>query len=462
MRASMPVPPMTPDFNLDPPRDKKLLRRQLQAERMALPDRLERAVQLQEVLRVWLVGRARPRSAPTGRSRASSTRCRRCIAGPKARSRASSAASACRWPTATTKRLRFHVWYPGCPMEHDAYDIPKPKDTDPFEPAAAGGALPRLRPGRRAPGLWRRLLRPHAGDACSRGRSRSAWATRTASCRCCAPSRDDVPLDAMLTEDGVMWGSERRARLSLEACSARPQALGSSLDASSADLVHRVEVQARRAAGDAAARTARVTTSSPKARIEALSSPKPSSFSAHPARDVDAVARRRTAAICAKLLIGMMPGTTGTSAPSLRVVVDEAEVGVGVEEELRDRRVGAGLHLVDVGLQVALRRARLRVHLGIGRDLDVAVARPRLADEARPGRSRSGTRRQPPCRSAGRRAARRCGGCLRRGRWPSMLAQRRRAWRRCTTGAARPRSLRRGSPARCRSVFSASSRRRRR
>ncbi len=30
--------------------------------------------------------------------------------------------------------LRFHVWYPGCPTELDAYDIPKPKGTEVFEP----------------------------------------------------------------------------------------------------------------------------------------------------------------------------------------------------------------------------------------------------------------------------------------------------------------------------------------
>ena len=40
MRASTPVLPMTPDFNLQPTRDKRLLRRQLQAERMALHDAL--------------------------------------------------------------------------------------------------------------------------------------------------------------------------------------------------------------------------------------------------------------------------------------------------------------------------------------------------------------------------------------------------------------------------------------
>ena len=28
------------------------------------------------------------------------------------------------------KTLTFYAWYPGCPMEEDAYDIPKPKDTE--------------------------------------------------------------------------------------------------------------------------------------------------------------------------------------------------------------------------------------------------------------------------------------------------------------------------------------------
>ena len=46
---------MTSTFSLsfEPSRDKVLLRRQLQAERQALIDRHQRAVHLQEVLRVW-------------------------------------------------------------------------------------------------------------------------------------------------------------------------------------------------------------------------------------------------------------------------------------------------------------------------------------------------------------------------------------------------------------------------
>ena len=44
-------------LNLEPSRDKAVLRKQLQAERMALLDRHTRAAQLQEVLQVWLISR---------------------------------------------------------------------------------------------------------------------------------------------------------------------------------------------------------------------------------------------------------------------------------------------------------------------------------------------------------------------------------------------------------------------
>ena len=32
------------------------------------------------------------------------------------------------------RTLTFHAWYPGCPMEEDAYGIPKPKDTEVIVP----------------------------------------------------------------------------------------------------------------------------------------------------------------------------------------------------------------------------------------------------------------------------------------------------------------------------------------
>jgi 5-formyltetrahydrofolate cyclo-ligase len=47
--------------SFEPSRDKKSLRRQLQAERQTLIDRHQRAMQLQEVLRAWLIERPRSR-----------------------------------------------------------------------------------------------------------------------------------------------------------------------------------------------------------------------------------------------------------------------------------------------------------------------------------------------------------------------------------------------------------------
>src|SRR5688572_20762467 len=57
MRGSVGTMPRM-SWPTDPPRDKKLLRRQLQQERQTMSDREQRAEHLQRVLRVWLVSRA--------------------------------------------------------------------------------------------------------------------------------------------------------------------------------------------------------------------------------------------------------------------------------------------------------------------------------------------------------------------------------------------------------------------
>jgi 5,10-methenyltetrahydrofolate synthetase len=117
----------------DPTRE--ALRTKLVAARLALSDRLERALQLQSVLRAWLAGQ-----------RANSIGAYWPIKGEF-----DPLPALYRWSEGgvdgsprriglpvvdrATGSLRFHVWFPGCPMEQDAYDIPKPKDTDPFMPA---------------------------------------------------------------------------------------------------------------------------------------------------------------------------------------------------------------------------------------------------------------------------------------------------------------------------------------
>ena len=186
---------------LEPTRDKLTLRRQLQAERLAMADRHQRSVHLQEVLRVWLVGRSE----------------RSIGAYWPIKGEFDALPALYRWSEADAKRriglpvidrdskqLRFHVWYPGCPMEEDAYGIPKPKDTEAFEPqmllVPCVGFGPRgLRLGygggfydRTLAGLQPRPATVGVGFA----HGFVPWLQA---------EPHDVPLDAMLVEDGVAW-----------------------------------------------------------------------------------------------------------------------------------------------------------------------------------------------------------------------------------------------------------------
>ena len=132
-----PRTPMTPNSlpgfepGFEPSRDKQKLRRQLQAERQTLIDRHQRAMHLQEVLRVWLMGRAE------------------CLIGAywPIKGEFDTLPALFRWTEAdsrrqiglpvidkATKQLRFQLWYPGCEMEEDAYGIPKPKHTPLLQP----------------------------------------------------------------------------------------------------------------------------------------------------------------------------------------------------------------------------------------------------------------------------------------------------------------------------------------
>jgi 5,10-methenyltetrahydrofolate synthetase len=197
----------TPDWlaALMPPRDKKAIRRQLQAERQSLIDRHARAVQLQEVLRVWLVGRSESTIGAywpiKGEFDALPALFRWTEGGEGRRIGLPVIDRA-------TKQLRFHIWYPGCPMEEDAYGIPKPKDTPEFDPQlllvpCVGFGPEGLRLGYGG-GFYDRTLaqlepRPFTlGLAYSHGYI--PWLEAEA---------HDVPLDAILHEDGVAWDRSR-------------------------------------------------------------------------------------------------------------------------------------------------------------------------------------------------------------------------------------------------------------
>jgi 5-formyltetrahydrofolate cyclo-ligase len=186
---------------------KKALRNQLLEERMRLPDRLERAEQLQRVMRIWLLGRdeavigaywpikgefdplpALHRWKEDGELLDQPLRRR--IGLPVV--------------DPETKTLSFHVWYPGCPMQEDAYNIPKPKDTEMIVPTllfvpcvgyAAGGY--RLGYGG---GFYDRTLaslepRPFTvGVGFAQGFIEDF-----------EPEEHDMALDALLNENGVVW-----------------------------------------------------------------------------------------------------------------------------------------------------------------------------------------------------------------------------------------------------------------
>ena len=117
-----------------PASDRAALRSKLIAARLALTDRLERAVQLQHALRVWLVGRRENTIGAywpiKGEFDPLPALYRWTEGAPEEATRRIGLPVADR----ETSQLRFHVWYPGCAMEHDAYDIPKPKDTEEFAP----------------------------------------------------------------------------------------------------------------------------------------------------------------------------------------------------------------------------------------------------------------------------------------------------------------------------------------
>jgi 5-formyltetrahydrofolate cyclo-ligase len=188
---------------LEPSRDKKTLRRQLQAERQSLIDRHQRAMHLQEVLRVWLLSRDDH------------------LIGAywPIKGEFDALPALYRWTEAhdnrriglpvidkTTKQLAFHTWYPGCEMEEDAYGIPKPKDTERFHPTLLVVPCVGYGPGGvrlgYGGGFYDRTLatlapRPYTvGLAYSHGFV--PWLDA---------EPHDVPLDAVLNEEGVAWSA---------------------------------------------------------------------------------------------------------------------------------------------------------------------------------------------------------------------------------------------------------------
>jgi 5-formyltetrahydrofolate cyclo-ligase len=194
--------------------DKLSTRKALVEARLNMPDRLVRADLLQRVMRIWLVGSTHevigaywpikgefdplpalyrwqedailgqaPGASPVAQGQAESTQL-------ATESIASRSPRKIGLPVVNKlhKTLTFHAWYPGCPMEEDAYGIPKPKDTEViiptllfvpcvgYGPGATGWAMAAVFTTARSP-------------ACSRGLSPWGWDIRRAGCRTWSPSR---------------------------------------------------------------------------------------------------------------------------------------------------------------------------------------------------------------------------------------------------------------------------------
>ncbi len=107
------------------------------------------------------------------------------------------------------KTLVFHAWYPGCPMEKDAYGIPKPKGTEVVVPTllfvpCVGFGPHGYRLGYGG-GFYDRTLatlqpQPHTvGLGYSNG-----WLPDF------KPEPHDIPLHAILSDTGVAWQDNKK------------------------------------------------------------------------------------------------------------------------------------------------------------------------------------------------------------------------------------------------------------
>jgi 5,10-methenyltetrahydrofolate synthetase len=187
--------------------EKSALRKQLLAERMALPDRLQRADALQQVMRIWLVGRPET------------------VIGAywPIKGEFDPLPALHRWkedgelldqpqprrigiPVVDKEHMTmtFHAWYPGCPMEEDAYGIPKPKDTEVITPTLLFAPCVGYGPGGYrlgyGGGFYDRMLASLSPRPYTVGLGFGVGFLPDFEAQ-----PHDVPLDAILNDYGVVW-----------------------------------------------------------------------------------------------------------------------------------------------------------------------------------------------------------------------------------------------------------------
>lgn len=102
------------------------------------------------------------------------------------------------------KTLSFHAWYPGCPMEEDAYGIPKPKGTEVVTPTLLFVPCVGYGPGGYrlgyGGGFYDRTLAQLRPKPFTVGLGfANAFLPEL------SPEPHDLPLDAILNDNGVVW-----------------------------------------------------------------------------------------------------------------------------------------------------------------------------------------------------------------------------------------------------------------
>jgi 5-formyltetrahydrofolate cyclo-ligase len=209
--------------------DKLSTRKALIEERLNLPDRLQRADALQRVMRIWLfdkpdtvIGAYWPikgefdplpalyrwqEDATLNEDSQSKT-----AVMPESQAQLATESIAGRSPrkiglpvvNKLHKTLTFHAWYPGCPMEEDAYGIPKPKDTELILPTllfvpCVGYGPDGFRLGYGG-GFYDRTLATLQPRPITVGLGYThGWLPDM------EPEPHDIPLDAVLNDNGVVW-----------------------------------------------------------------------------------------------------------------------------------------------------------------------------------------------------------------------------------------------------------------
>jgi 5,10-methenyltetrahydrofolate synthetase len=209
--------------------DKISIRKALIKERLNLPDRLQRADLLQRVMRIWLFGRSDSvigaywpikgefdplpalyrwqEDAILNQSLAASP-----DLAEVENAQLVTESIAARSPrkiglpvvNKLHKTLTFHAWYPGCPMEEDAYGIPKPKDTELIVPTLLFVPCVGYGPGGYrlgyGGGFYDRTLATLQPKPVTVGLGfTNGWLPEL------EPEAHDVPLDALLNDNGVVW-----------------------------------------------------------------------------------------------------------------------------------------------------------------------------------------------------------------------------------------------------------------